>query len=96
MAAWLAGCSLTVALAVVSTSQAPPDISTEAVVAVAAGYVADYQRQLTSVLADEAYTQEIVSQIPRDPQMPRARHESVVCEAKYSNFRRFATSVRIK
>jgi hypothetical protein len=50
-----------------------PDTSERAVVAAAAAYVAEYQRQLTSVLADEAYTQEIVAQVPRDPEMPRTR-----------------------
>ena len=50
-----------------------PDTSTKAIVEAAAGYVADYQRQLTSVIADEIYTQEVVAQSPRDPQMPRLR-----------------------
>lgn len=76
MAAWPAGCSLTVALAVVVASQTPqaPDTSTQAVVNAAAAYVAEYQRQLTSILADERYTQEIVSQAPPDLRMPRARY----------------------
>ncbi len=53
-------------------SQAP-DVSTRAVVAAAARYIADYQRELTSVLADERYTQEILAQVPRDDEMPRTR-----------------------
>lgn len=63
--AWVAG-------AAVLPGQGP-DLSTRAVVAAAAAYVAEYQRQLTSILADETYTQEIVEQAPRDPDMPRAR-----------------------
>jgi hypothetical protein len=57
--------------------QPPPardDFSTRAVVARAAAYVADYQRQLTSVVADEDYAQAILAQVPKDPAMPRARH----------------------
>lgn len=49
-------------------------MSTRAVVTAAAGYVAQYQPQLTSIVADEVYTQEVVNQSPRDPQMPRVRH----------------------
>ena len=49
-----------------------PDISTDAVVNAAAAYVAEYQRQLTSVLADEVYTQRIVRQSPPED-TPRAR-----------------------
>ena len=67
---------LAVALAVLAMGQAAegPDVSLPAVVNAAAGYVAEYQRQLTSVLADETYTQNIVHQDPPDPQMPRVRH----------------------
>lgn len=50
-----------------------PDTSTRAVVAAAAAYVADYQKQLTSVVADELYIQDVITQIPRDASMPRAR-----------------------
>jgi hypothetical protein len=50
-----------------------PDVSEKAVVAAAARYVASYQQVLTSILADEAYSQEIVEQTPRDPDEPRAR-----------------------
>ncbi len=42
-------------------------------VSAGAAYVAEYQRQLTSVLADELYTQEIVAQRPHDAKMPRSR-----------------------
>ena len=63
------------ALALVASASASqaPDTSRKAVVDAAARYVADYQRQLTSVIADELYTQEITAQSPRDPQMPRLR-----------------------
>ena len=53
-----------------------PDTSTGAVVAAAVAYVADYQRHLTSLLADEIYTQDVITQIPPDPGMPRARRMS--------------------
>ena len=49
------------------------DFSTKAVVARAASYVAAYQQKLTSVVADEEYTQEVLEQAPADPSMPRAR-----------------------
>jgi hypothetical protein len=52
---------------------AAPDTSTRAVVRAAAAYVAEYQRQLTSVIADETYTQEVVEQAPRQPQAPISR-----------------------
>src|SRR5687767_2125767 len=51
-----------------------PDTSRKTIVEAAARYVADYQRQLTSVIADETYTQEILAQSPRDPRMPWLRH----------------------
>jgi hypothetical protein len=65
------GCALLLPLAlsgiaVVKASQGP-DISTRAVVNAAAAYVAEYQRQLTSILADELYTQDVAQQAPRDP-----------------------------
>jgi hypothetical protein len=47
--------------------------STAAVVKAATEYVADYQRRLTSILADESYVQDVVRQIPRDPNGPRTR-----------------------
>jgi hypothetical protein len=58
---------------VVAAAQRGPDVSERAVVAAAAAYVAEYQRQLTSILADERYTQEIVSQVPETPGTPRWR-----------------------
>lgn len=50
-----------------------PDTSERAVVSAGGAYVAEYQRQLTSILADELYTQEIVDQRPHDANMPRSR-----------------------
>ena len=75
MADRFASRSLILALALVASAGASqgPDTSTKAVVEAAAGYVADYQRQLTSVIADEIYAQEVVAQSPRDPEMPRLR-----------------------
>jgi hypothetical protein len=61
------------AAAVMGQAPAAPDVSTKAVVAAAAAYVAEYQRQLTFVVAEEAYRQQIVIQRPRDPKMPRSR-----------------------
>jgi hypothetical protein len=43
------------------------------VAALAAAYVADYQRQLTSIVADELYVQEIRAQTPADAGAPRTR-----------------------
>jgi hypothetical protein len=53
-------------------SQAP-DTAERSVLGAGAAYVAEYQRQLTSILADEIYTQEIVAQRPHDTKMPRKR-----------------------
>jgi hypothetical protein len=39
----------------------------------AADYVAEYQRQLTAIVADEEYVQEIRSQVPAVPEAPRSR-----------------------
>jgi hypothetical protein len=39
----------------------------------AADYVADYQRELTAIVADEEYVQDVRSQIPEDPGAPRSR-----------------------
>lgn len=39
----------------------------------AADYVASYQRELIAIVADEAYVQDIRSQIPEDPGAPRSR-----------------------
>ena len=75
MAVRLAARSVILALAALASAGAAqgPDTSTKRIVEAAAAYVADYQRQLTSVIADEIYTQEVVAQSPRDPKMPRIR-----------------------
>ena len=52
---------------------AQPDLSVKALVAKGSAYVAAYQKQLTSVVADEEYTQEILAQEPVDGSMPRMR-----------------------
>jgi hypothetical protein len=49
------------------------DTSTTAVVEAAAAYVKAYEKQLTSIIADEVYTQRIDAQIPRDFRLPRWR-----------------------
>ena len=57
-----------------SEGQRPPDnTSADAVASAAASYVKDYQRALTTVLADEDYQQQVVTQTPLDRSMPRAR-----------------------
>lgn len=68
---WL---TLPLAFSAMGHASQGPDTSTGAVVAAAAAYIADYQRHLTSILADEFYTQDVITQIPRDASMPRARH----------------------
>jgi len=75
-ARWLtsvAGCAAAIAVLEAATPGQHPDTSALAVVRAAAQYVAAYQRQLTSVIADETYTQQIAEQEPRDPDMPRQR-----------------------
>src|SRR5687768_9381989 len=52
---------------------APAAQETDAIVAAASAYVAKYQEQLTSVVADETYTQHVRNQVPRDKGMPPAR-----------------------
>ena len=49
------------------------DTSERGVLSAGAAHVAAYQRQLTSILADELSTQEIVAQRPHDATMPRGR-----------------------
>ena len=49
------------------------DLSVRALVSRATAYVSEYQQQLTAVVADEEYTQEILAQSPLDRDMPRAR-----------------------
>ena len=52
----------------------PPEVSAQKAVAQrAADYVADYQRQLIAIVADETYVQDIRSQIPEDSGAPRSR-----------------------
>ncbi|MBA3948562.1 MAG: hypothetical protein H0X44_01290 [Acidobacteria bacterium] len=51
--------------------QDPP--GTAALVALASAYVRDYQQQLTAIVADETYHQEIRTQVPRDRGMPDKR-----------------------
>ncbi len=48
-------------------------ISTRDAVKAAAKYVKEYKQDLTSVVADEIYTQEIREQVPLDSSMPRTR-----------------------
>ena len=47
--------------------------SLDAVVAAAVAYVNGYQRELTAILADEEYRQQIHGQTPREETMPRLR-----------------------
>ena len=64
-------------LAVGPGAQAPGvpvlDLSTRGLVEAAARYVTDYQEQLTAVVADEAYTQEVRAQVPEQRGAPRSR-----------------------
>ena len=62
-AVWLAGVS--------PTAQA--GLSTRAIVDAASAYVAAYQKQLTSIVAEETYVQRIVQQVPPEADMPRVR-----------------------
>jgi hypothetical protein len=59
-------------LAAQESGTRPPDVSVEAVIRAAAAYVKAYQEQLTLIVADEAYTQQIRSQIP-DDRTPKTR-----------------------
>jgi hypothetical protein len=52
---------------------AQDDVSRGALVDRATAYVTGYQQQLTAVVADEEYTQEILAQLPADPDGPRLR-----------------------
>jgi hypothetical protein len=49
------------------------DLSTSGVVAATARYVSDYEEQLTAVIADESYSQEVRAQVPEDRGAPRSR-----------------------
>jgi hypothetical protein len=66
-------CSVFLAVLASLAPASPPDTSTTAVVKAASLYVLEYERQLTSILADELYTQQIAEQQPRDPDMPMVR-----------------------
>lgn len=71
-------CLLPFAFCLLPCSQGQPasprlDTSAPAVVEAAASYVKEYQDRLTYVLADETYVQQIRSQSPIDPKMPRVR-----------------------
>ena len=70
-AAWVAAAGLLSVVALPAATQ--NDLSKRAMVERATAYVSDYQQKLTSVVADEEYTQDILDQIPRDPAMPRTR-----------------------
>ncbi|HYN10218.1 MAG TPA: hypothetical protein VES67_22725 [Vicinamibacterales bacterium] len=64
------------AAGVVHSQNQPParlDTSAQAVVDAASAYVKEYQDQLTYVLADEIYIQQIRNQVPLDRTMPRSR-----------------------
>jgi hypothetical protein len=67
---WL---TIAVMVAAAGAASQAPDTTTRSVVDAAAAYVAGYQRQLTSTLADEIYIQDIIVQTPRELQMPRTR-----------------------
>jgi hypothetical protein len=69
--AWLPGAMVMMTCGFAAAQSGAP--ATRDIVAAAAAYVAEYQQQLTSVLADERYAQEIVTQVPRAPDMPRRR-----------------------
>ena len=60
-------------LAVVCATAWVPAAPPPSVPALAAAYVADYQRQLTSIVADELYVQEIRAQTPAETAAPRVR-----------------------
>ena len=61
-------------LSIRPTAQVPVlDLSTRGLVAAAARYVSEYQQQLTWVLADEDYSQEVRAQVPEQRGAPRSR-----------------------
>ena len=72
MLMWTVVLWLTAMAVPLSVQPKNPDTSTDAVVDAVVAYVAEYQRQLTSVLADEVYTQRILRQSPPED-TPRAR-----------------------
>ena len=61
-------------LAALAARVQPANLSTRALVDGAARYVAQYEQQLSSVVADELYTQDIVDRSPPNPDVPRRRH----------------------
>lgn len=63
------------ALALIATGslQAGTGSDVDAIVDAAAAYVRQYQEQLTSVVADEIYTQQVKAQVPLDRGMPPSR-----------------------
>lgn len=63
---WRRGLLLSLAGFAMAQASPLPDTSTRAVVAAAAAYVADYQKQLSYVLAEETYTQQILALAPGD------------------------------
>jgi hypothetical protein len=57
-----------------TAAQAPVlGLSTSGLVAAAGRYVTEYEEQLTSVVADETYTQEVRAQVPEQRGAPRSR-----------------------
>ena len=73
---WLPGLFLLGVAAVDVRSQGQParlDTSAAAVVDAAAAYVKTYQEELSFVIADEIYTQQVRNQVPPDNAMPRSR-----------------------
>jgi len=66
---WLLAPCGVIGLAAAQTPAAPLD----PLVAAASAYVERYQEQLTSVVADETYTQHVRAQVPRDRGMPPSR-----------------------
>ena len=73
---WLAGLLLLAGAAGVRSQGQPStrlETSVPAVIDAAAAYVKTYQDQLTYVIADETYTQQIRNQVPPDKTMPRSR-----------------------
>jgi hypothetical protein len=49
------------------------DVSLNGVMDAASAYVKNYEEELTFIVADETYTQQIRAQIPSEPKMPRTR-----------------------
>jgi hypothetical protein len=60
-------------IGVALSGQPAPEVSEREIVERAAAYVRSYQQQLTSILADELYSQQILEQTPYDKETPRTR-----------------------